>query len=126
LHVRGIDFAVLAVPDMATAQTFYRDTLGLQPIDEDMDWSEYAAGDGTIALLNAALLQDGHYVEPGWRNAILALAVQDVPKALEEMRGKGVDVLEETFEWNVCFRATIADPFGNRLFLHQRKDGTAG
>jgi hypothetical protein len=29
-------------------------------------------------------------------------------------------------ETPVCFMGLIADPDGNLIFLHQRKDGTAG
>jgi predicted enzyme related to lactoylglutathione lyase len=49
-----------------------------------------------------------------------------VRAAVAELRGKGVAVLSEPYETGICFLATIADPDGNRLILHQRKDGSAG
>ena len=45
---------------------------------------------------------------------------------MEELRAQGVPVLVEPWETAVCHKAFIADPFGNPLCLHQRKDGTAG
>jgi predicted enzyme related to lactoylglutathione lyase len=44
---------------------------------------------------------------------------------VEALRGQGVRVLAESEESSVCHMATISDPDGNRLYLHQRKDGTA-
>jgi predicted enzyme related to lactoylglutathione lyase len=37
-----------------------------------------------------------------------------------------VKILIEPVETRVCWMAWIADPAGNRLCLHSRKDGTAG
>jgi hypothetical protein len=50
--------------------------------------------------------------------------------ALAALRAKGVPAvrgrLEELLETRVCFMAQIAAPDGNRLWLRQRKDGSAG
>jgi predicted enzyme related to lactoylglutathione lyase len=35
-------------------------------------------------------------------------------------------VLMDPVETRVCWMSFIADPDGNRICLHQRKDGTAG
>jgi predicted enzyme related to lactoylglutathione lyase len=63
--------------------------------------------------------------DPG-QNAAIALAVEDVAAAVEELRGKGVTVETGPHESGVCYSALIRDPDGNLLILHQRKDGTAG
>ena len=47
-----------------------------------------------------------------------------MPAAVEELRAKGVEVLLEP--WETRDKAYVADPFGNPICLHQRKDGTAG
>ena len=60
------------------------------------------------------------------KGACLGLVVDDVKGAVEELREKGVKVLHEVWESPVCLVATIADPDGNKIYLHQRKDGTAG
>jgi predicted enzyme related to lactoylglutathione lyase len=54
------------------------------------------------------------------------LAVDDVNKAIEYLKSKEVKVIEKPHETEVCFMATIADPDGNEIKLHQRKDGTVG
>lgn len=55
-----------------------------------------------------------------------ALAVDDVPAAIAQCRKRGVKILIPPVETRVCWMAWIADPAGNRLCLHSRKDGTAG
>jgi len=52
--------------------------------------------------------------------------VDDVPAAVETCRREGVRVLIGPIETRVCWMAWIADPDGNRVCLHSRKDGTAG
>jgi predicted enzyme related to lactoylglutathione lyase len=119
MKVRAIDFVELGVADMDRALRFYRDTLGMDfPLSgQGADWKELAAP--PVAL---AFGRDG----PAPGRLVLALAVDDVAAAVEELRAKGVPVLSEAREQDVCFRAIIRAPDGNELMLHQRKDGTAG
>jgi predicted enzyme related to lactoylglutathione lyase len=123
MQVRGVDFAGIAVPDMAKAQAFYRDTLGLKPLSEDESWGEYEAGNLTISLYAEEAAAAG---EPSMRNAILALAVEDVAAALAELRQGGTPVVQDISEYPPCYMAMVQDPFGNMIMLHQRKDGTVG
>ena len=44
----------------------------------------------------------------------------------EELRGKNVPVLMGPIVTPVCHMALITDPAGNSVYLHDRKDGTAG
>ena len=108
---------------MDKAEAFYRDALGLTvttPRGEagtrSNGWMELEVGGTSIGLVA---------MEPH-PNAVMALAVDDVNAALEELRGKGVEIGMEPIETPVCFMAAISDPDGNRILLHQRKDGTAG
>jgi predicted enzyme related to lactoylglutathione lyase len=59
-------------------------------------------------------------------NAVVALAVEDVGAAVEELRGKGVPIAMEPIETPDCFMAIVADPDDNKILIHQRKDGTFG
>ena len=122
MKVRAIDFVMVNVSDMERSAAFYRDTLGLDvPMNEDGPvWKEFDTP--PVAL---ALFRNQNTSAPG-TNALIALAVEDVAAALEELRGKGVKVVMEPVESPVCYQALIEDPDGNALILHQRKDGTAG
>jgi predicted enzyme related to lactoylglutathione lyase len=120
VKVKAIDFVVVNVSDMERAKGFYRDTLGMEfPIWEDS--ANFQELDSPPVAM--ALRVDKR--SPGM-NAAIALAVEDVAAALEELRAKGVTVLSETREFETCFSAMIQDPDGNLLLLHKRKDGTAG
>ena len=124
MRVRAVDFVSYAVSDMDRAEAFYRDVLGLdievargEPGTRASGYMEFDAGGTAISL--TALPQ----LHP---NAIPALAVDDVAAAVEELRGQGVTIAMDPIETPVCFMAVVEDPDGNKLLLHQRKDGTAG
>lgn len=120
MRVRAIDFVVVNVSDLERSGAFYRDTLGMDfPLWENSErWKEFDSPPVALAL---RLDKES----PGV-NAAVALAVDDVAAALEELRGKGVEILSDVGESAVCHTALIEDPDGNLLLLHQRKDGTAG
>ena len=120
MQVRAIDFVVINVSDVERARAFYQDTLGMSfPLIEFGDnWKEIDAP--PVAL---ALRQDK--TDPGV-NAAIALAVDDVYAAVEELRAKGIEMLFGPSESESCYSALFRDPDGNLLLLHQRKDGTAG
>lgn len=123
VQVRAVDFVGVAVPDMEQAKAFYRDSLGLTPLHESDGWAEYDTGNVAIALYSHP---DAAASAPSMRNAVVALAVPDIRAAVAELQAKGVGVLQEILEYEPCYMATVMDPFGNSIMLHQRKDGTAG
>jgi catechol 2,3-dioxygenase-like lactoylglutathione lyase family enzyme len=120
MKVRAIDFVAVNVSDMERAKRFYRDTLGMDfPIwDDTPRWQEFQSEPVAFALRED---KGG----PGI-NAAVALGVEDVTAAVEELRARGVTIEDGPFEAGVCYSALIRDPDGNLLILHQRKDGTAG
>jgi predicted enzyme related to lactoylglutathione lyase len=120
MKVRAIDFIEISVSDMDRALRFYRDTLGMAfPLwDDQADWKEFDSPPVALALDRSEGAATGQVV--------LALAVDDVGAAVEELRAKGVPIVHEPRESRVCYQATIRAPDGNEIMLHQRKDGTAG
>jgi len=125
MEVRAVDFVVYDVSDMEKAITFYRDTLGLT-LDFYLEgnWAEFSIENVTLALCGPK--GGGTPPQRGYQGgAMVALAVRDMNAAVEELRSKGVHV-EDPFDGSVCYVARMEDPDGNRLWLHQRKDGTAG
>lgn len=124
MKIRGVDYVFFNVTDFERAKTFYKDVLGLKPLMEfGGGWAEFDAG--TLALAIGAF--GAKPLAPGQKcNVSVALAVDDVKAAVEHLKKKGVKITQETQEHPPCFMASIADPDGNEIFLHQRKDGTAG
>ena len=124
MQVRDVDFVMLSVSDMDRSLTFYRDTLGLKPAAQwPPSWCEFDAGKTTIAIAKPP----SEAPQPPYNGGTsVALAVPDAKAAMEELRAKGVTILQDVEESSVCFMGLIADPDGNLLWLHQRKDGSAG
>lgn len=128
MQVRGVDFVGVAVSDMDKAREFYGSFLGLAPVGEfSEDWVEYQAGNLTISLIKSDADAIAKRVELGpWTAIGFALAVPDVRAAVAELGSKGVPMTQDTSEFPPCYMATVQDPSGNYVWLHQRKDGTAG
>ena len=122
MKVRGIDFTMYAVKDLKRSIKFYNKTLGLKIYGKPgKSWAEFEAGKDILVIGNWGF--DKKKVGGG---ATVGLAVADVKSALKELKKKGVKIIDDYYETSVCFGSTIADPDGNRIYLHQRKDGTAG
>ncbi len=120
MQVKGVDFIWTVAEDVDATARFYRDVLGLPATGiQDDDWREFRAGTTTLAVTPAHV---------GLRppQVLMALAVDDVDTALREAREAGAQVLHETRDTPACRNAMLADPDGNPIWLHQRKDGTAG
>ena len=127
MKVRGTDFVMYEVADMERSISFYRDLLGLELEEylEDIPWAEFKAEPTTLALFDPRKFRP-QAPKPKTGGATIFLAVEDVNAAVEELKGKGVPVVLEPFETPVCWEAAVADPDGNVVGLHQRKDGTFG
>ena len=120
MKVKGVDFIWTVAEDVDATARFYRDVLGLPATGiQDDDWREFRAGTTTLAVTPAHV---------GLRppQVLMALAVDDVDAALREAREAGAQVLHETRDTPACRNAMLADPDGKPIWLHQRKDGTAG
>jgi catechol 2,3-dioxygenase-like lactoylglutathione lyase family enzyme len=116
-----VDFVMYSVRDMKRSQKFYRELFGLRRGEEwNSFWSEFATGPVAEALCRPSRTWNRR--GPG----AVAIAVDDVYAAVEYLRGQGVKVLNEPVETSVCHVAFVADPDGNRVCIHARKDGTAG
>lgn len=123
---RGVDFFCYTVSNISKSADFYENTLGLT-LDGwiGSGWVEFVIGDTPTVLA----LRAGHEGEAASGEAgggAIAIAVDDVARAVTELRGQGVDVMLEPGEQATCYAAGIADPDGNLILLHSRKDGTAG
>lgn len=121
MNVLGIDFTFFAVSDMQKSLTFYRDLLGmpLACLVHEGTWAEFEINPGTLVLG-----QGYDFIHPG--GGTVALAVKNTKDTLEELEQAGIHAHSPLGESAVCFWAIIEDPDGNRVILHQRKDGTVG
>ena len=108
IQVTRVDFIALPVEDLARADAFYGETLGLarNPHSSGDRWVEYETGNLTLALSTFG--------------GSLALGVPDVGEARTELEREDVQFAMDTFDSSVCHGAPFSDPDGNRLQLHHR------
>ena len=120
MKIRGTDFVMFDVSDMGEAVRFYRETIGLEQEVDVEGFAEFNCGNVTLSLLSAG--------ETPGKNAggCIALAVEDVQAALEELKGKGVRITGDLVDYGCCQAFNVQDPDGNTVILHRRADGTFG
>jgi catechol 2,3-dioxygenase-like lactoylglutathione lyase family enzyme len=108
LLVERIDFIALPVEDLARADAFYGETLGLlrNPNTSGERWVEYETGNLTLALSTFG--------------GSLALGVKDIDAARNELERQDVQFVMDTFDSGVCNGAPFTDPDRNRIQLHHR------
>ena len=124
MEPRAVDFVGYTVSDLDRSVAFFRDVLSLKPGLSGDSWAEFDLPNVTISLFVAS---DDSAKSSAAGGGAVAIAVPDVPAAVEELRGKGVPILMVTMDFpDACQTAAIADPDGNRIYLHHRHDGTAG
>ena len=122
MKIRGIDFTMYKVTNLKKAIDFYKNKLGLKLYGKPgSSWAEFEAGKDILVIGNW-----GFNKKKIGGGATVGLAVADVKKAIKEMKAKKVKIVDDLYETPVCFGCTISDLDGNRIYLHQRKDGTAG
>jgi catechol 2,3-dioxygenase-like lactoylglutathione lyase family enzyme len=113
MKVEQVDFVSMPTRDSDRAVAWYRDVLGL-PVSEVTE-GEIETPNVTLSFWNPEA--DG---EPFQANtAGIALRVEDVAAALEEVRAHGAEVIgiEDS---GVCHMGFVKDPDGNVLILHRR------
>ena len=108
MQVAKVDFVALPVEELARADVFYGETLGLarNPNTSGDRWVEYETGNLTLAL--------------SMFGGSLALGVPDVDEARTELEQRGTEFAMDTFDSGVCHGAPFTDQDGNRLQLHHR------
>src|SRR5829696_8615958 len=130
MNVTGVDFICVPTQDFDRASEFYADVLGLERSER---WGNMPAGEFETGSLTIAVMQSdafGQQFAP--HVAPIALHVDDVHAAREELEGQGVDFVADTIDSGVCHMAIFRDPDGNTLMLHHRyapkdaKPGDAG
>ena len=118
MQISGVDFATVFVDDFAAATNFYGDVLGLErSVDYGKaDGCEFETGNLTLQVMHAESI--GREFKPS--DHPIALHVEDVEAARDELEAKGVEFLAETIDSGVCRMAIFNDPAGNVLMLHNR------
>ena len=118
MNITGVDFITVPTSDFDKADEFYGDVLGLERSKQwgSMPAREFETGSLTIAVMQSDAF--GQEFKP--HSHPIALQVDDVAAAREELEAKGVTFLADTIDSGVCHMAIFADPDGNALMFHHR------
>ena len=115
--IKSVAFLGYAVSDLKAAREFYEGKLGLKLSHEwGGQWFEYDVGDTTFVISPA----DAEHPVPV-RGALLAFEVSDLDAEVARLQGLGVRFRGPASETPVCRMATVLDPDGSEVLLHQRK-----
>ena len=116
--IGGTDFVFLPVSSFARAESFYAGVLGLECSARYRDeiGGEFETGSLTIQVIDSAKI--GQQFRPA--GGAIALRVEDVAAAREQLESRGVRFHGETMDSGVCHQAVFEDSDGNKLILHHR------
>ena len=116
--VNGVDFITVPTRDWEKASEFYGDVLGLERSKRwgSMPASEFETGSLTIAVMQS----DAFGIDFQPHSHPIALHVDDVHAAREELEAKGIEFAADTMDSGVCHMAHFKDPDGNALMFHNR------
>ena len=120
MKIKEIAFIGYPVTDMARAQTFYEDVLGLTCARtfEHSSSREYDVGSCTLLIGSIPAMK------PSSDGPCLALEVEDFDEALTHLRKHDVAFAGEPFQGPICRRAFILNPDGNKIGIHKRNTQT--
>jgi predicted enzyme related to lactoylglutathione lyase len=118
MNITGVDFITVPTRDFEAADQFYGEVLGLERSKQwgSMPAREFETGSLTIAVMQSDAF--GQEFKP--HSSPVALQVDDVAAAREELEAKGVEFVADTMDSGVCHMAIFRDPDGNALMFHHR------
>jgi predicted enzyme related to lactoylglutathione lyase len=116
--VTGVDFVAVPAMDFDASVEFYGTTLGLPFVKRwgEMPGVEFQAGNLTLAIMEPTAFGQ----EFRAHSLPIALHVDDVAAAREQLEAKGVRFVTGIIDSGVCHQAIFLDPAGNSLGLHHR------
>lgn len=123
MQITEIAFTGYSVTDMKRAKGFYEGVLGLKKSRAfgqsggEEQWVEYDIGPGCLALISGG----GDDWAPSTTGTAAAFEVDDFDGYVARLREHGVKIVFEPTETPVCWMVVAADPDGNRVVIHKRK-----
>jgi lactoylglutathione lyase len=112
--IRKVDCVGLPVTDLDAALAFYSDGLG-----HELIWRTPTAAGLRLPECNAELV-----LHTEGRPPEVDLAVESVPKAIEQFKAAGGELVSGPFEIRIGKCAIVADPWGNQLVLLDQSKGS--
>ena len=109
--IRSADRIMFFVSDMARAQRFYRDVLGLAAREEHPQYAAYDLGGSLLLSLHGGLRQ------PSSGSPVLALEVRELEQAKAKLKAAGAEIVREEYQVPGGTTLDLKDPDGHRIQL---------
>ena len=118
VRLSTLSYVILYVPNAKEALSFYRDILGLTVKFDEEGWIEFESGATTVALHS----EQEPDANKGKETTTLVFTVDDIEKAYEELKSKGIKFDKEPKQVcetpdHVGLSADFYDPYGNSLSI---------
>ena len=81
---QGTVVATIAVRDLAAAQEFYGDVLGLEELDQQPGGVVYASGDGRLFIYESEYAGTNKATAASWQ-------ISDIEPAIRDLKERGID-----------------------------------
>lgn len=121
INVKHVAFTVLPVTNIERARAFYENVFGLRPTKQFSsthgEWIEYDLGPTTLGITS---MIDANW-QPSKHGAAVALEVEDFGEAVAWLKQHAVTFQTEPWEGEACRLATVFDPDGNCVAIHEMK-----
>lgn len=117
LGFQRLKVVALAVDDLARAEEFYRDTLGLPPAFEGKRQVGFTLGNVIIMLKP---VQDGWYARPSAQlNPRITFAVEQAPQTADELARRGVTISDpvQAYPQEGFHVGAFLDSEGNKIWF---------
>lgn len=119
MGMKKLSIAMIMVRDYQAMKDWYSKTLGLEITEatDDGQWASFAlpGGGAEFAVHGGMDIPDSSVAK-----VIPCIEVDDLPTTVEDLRGRGVEILNEVRDpGHGQLLADIRDPEGNRINLFQ-------
>ncbi len=116
MKYQGLIWAGIYVQDLEASISLYENVLGLRLLDKSEDWVHFDSGAGKLLELFTGGKQRQGPKRPNQQSIVLGLRVDNLDRAVVELKQKGVHFIpEEAGEYAGTRWAHFSDPEGNQL-----------
>ena len=116
MKYQGLVWAGIHVEDLEACISFYQNVLGLPLLDKGEDWAHFDSGAGTLLELFMGGKSTRGPKRPNQQSIVLGLRVEDLDRAVAELKQKGVQFIPEgSGEFAGTRWSRFSDIEGNQL-----------
>jgi predicted enzyme related to lactoylglutathione lyase len=115
----GFAWGGLLVEDLEASVSFYQDVMGLKLLGKGEDWAHFDAGRGALFELMSGGKAASQPKSAAQQPVILGLRVDDLDRAVVELKLKGVKFVDEIGQFENTRWAHFSDPEGNQLEIKE-------